>query len=243
MLMKTTKTFSRRQCHLALLGVSTAFSAWRANAQAVEGERTKRQYMELVVAEINERVAADRAEADRKRRELEASGGAAPLFVQLPTIKPFVDWDYYFIDQDLRWAPPQGSSLPPVRVPKGFVTDLASVPRIFWSKYPPIGRYAYAAVVHDYLYWVQTTTKDVADEIMMIAMRDAGTSEGTISDFKTALTLAGSGAWKSNCDARKAGDKRLLRVPPKDPLVSWASWRTKPNVLVDTGGSAACERT
>jgi hypothetical protein len=243
MLMETTKTFSRRQCHVMLLGVSTSLIAWRASAQSAEPERTKRQYMELAVGEISKRVADERAEANRKRRELEASGGAAPLFVQLPTIKPFVDWDYYYIDQDLRWAPASGSTLPPVRVPKGFVTDLASVPRPFWTKYPPVGRYAYAAVVHDYLYWVQTTTKDVADEIMMVAMRDAGTSESAIRDFKIALNLAGSIAWESNCTARKSGDKRLLRVPPTDPLVSWASWRTTPNVLGDTGGSAACERT
>lgn len=241
--MDTTMTFSRRQCHMMLLGVSTSFVAWRAYAQAAEPERSKRQYMELAVGEINKRVAEERAEADRKRRELEASGGAAPLFVQLPTIKPFVDWDYYYIDQDLRWAPASGSPLPPVRVPRGFVTDLASVPRLFWAKYPPIGRYAYAAVVHDYLYWVQTTSKEVADKIMMEAMRDAGTSESAIRDFKIALDLAGSIAWESNCTARKAGDKRILRVLPTDPLVSWASWRTSTGVLGDTGGSAECERT
>lgn len=36
-------------------------------------------------------------------------------------------------------------------VPKGFKTDFASVPRICWSVFPPYGRYAKAAVVHDFL--------------------------------------------------------------------------------------------
>ena len=36
-------------------------------------------------------------------------------------------------------------------VPKGFRTDLASVPRPFWSIIPPMGRYSQAAVIHDYL--------------------------------------------------------------------------------------------
>lgn len=36
-------------------------------------------------------------------------------------------------------------------VPKGFVTDFASVPRPLWSLIPTYGRYTKAAVLHDYL--------------------------------------------------------------------------------------------
>ena len=36
-------------------------------------------------------------------------------------------------------------------VPKGFMTDFASTPRILWSVLPPFGRYAKCAVLHDYL--------------------------------------------------------------------------------------------
>lgn len=39
-----------------------------------------------------------------------------------------------------------------VTVPKGFITDFASVPRILWSILPPTGRYTKAAVLHDFLY-------------------------------------------------------------------------------------------
>jgi len=38
-----------------------------------------------------------------------------------------------------------------VSVPIGFVTDGASVPRMLWWLFPPVGRYFLAAVVHDYL--------------------------------------------------------------------------------------------
>lgn len=37
-----------------------------------------------------------------------------------------------------------------VVVPKGFISDGASVPRALWSIYPPFGRYLEAAVVHDW---------------------------------------------------------------------------------------------
>jgi hypothetical protein len=36
-------------------------------------------------------------------------------------------------------------------IPDGFATDLASVPRFFWSLLPPDGRYEKAAVLHDWL--------------------------------------------------------------------------------------------
>ena len=38
-----------------------------------------------------------------------------------------------------------------IEVPAGFVSDLASVPRIFWPFLPPDGDYSQAAVLHDWL--------------------------------------------------------------------------------------------
>ena len=41
-----------------------------------------------------------------------------------------------------------------IKVPAGFITDFASIPRAFWDWIPPTGKYGKAAVVHDYLYVV-----------------------------------------------------------------------------------------
>lgn len=38
-----------------------------------------------------------------------------------------------------------------IKVPTGFITDFASVPRIFWSVFPPFGKYTKCAVLHDRL--------------------------------------------------------------------------------------------
>lgn len=38
-----------------------------------------------------------------------------------------------------------------LKVNAGYVTDFASVPRIFWSIFPPFGKYTKAAVLHDML--------------------------------------------------------------------------------------------
>ena len=35
-------------------------------------------------------------------------------------------------------------------IPKHYTSDGASVPRLFWSFYPPVGRYLLAALLHDW---------------------------------------------------------------------------------------------
>ena len=66
-----------------------------------------------------------------------------------------------------------------VYVPEGYLTDGASVPRIFWGLIPPWGIYGQAAVVHDYLCEFLSITVDGdplsitrkrADEIFLEAM-------------------------------------------------------------------------
>ena len=57
-----------------------------------------------------------------------------------------------------------------VQVPVGFATDYASIPRALWSFLPPTGTYAAAAVIHDWLYWTQTTTREEADQVFREAM-------------------------------------------------------------------------
>ena len=52
-----------------------------------------------------------------------------------------------------------------IKVPKGFVTDGASVPRPLWVFLPPIGRYFVAAVIHDYLWETGMVSMKEADLI------------------------------------------------------------------------------
>ncbi|WP_368941617.1 DUF1353 domain-containing protein [Citrobacter werkmanii] len=57
-----------------------------------------------------------------------------------------------------------------ISVPAGYVTDLASVPRFMWAIFPPHGRYAKAAIIHDWLYDNALWTKRKADRIFLDAM-------------------------------------------------------------------------
>jgi len=61
-------------------------------------------------------------------------------------------------------------ALESIEIPKGFITDFASVPRAFWMVIPPDGKYTQAAVLHDFLYFTQTHTRKEADKIFLEAM-------------------------------------------------------------------------
>jgi hypothetical protein len=62
---------------------------------------------------------------------------------------------------------------------------MASIPRIFWQVLTPQGRYAYAAVIHDYLYWTQTRPRAEADEILNFAMQDSNVNAVTVAVIYT----------------------------------------------------------
>ncbi|ENM1949528.1 DUF1353 domain-containing protein [Citrobacter braakii] len=52
----------------------------------------------------------------------------------------------------------------------GNVTDQASIPRLLWSVFPPHGRYAKAAIIHDWMYDNGLRTKKAADRIFLDGM-------------------------------------------------------------------------
>lgn len=61
-----------------------------------------------------------------------------------------------------------------IEVPAGNITDLTSVPRLLWALLPPNGRYAKAAIIHDYLYDNGLRTKAEADRIFLDGMKVLG---------------------------------------------------------------------
>lgn len=64
-----------------------------------------------------------------------------------------------------------------IKVPKGFETNFASIPRLFWSIYPPTGggtkgtKYGKASVLHDYLYDTKKYRRKECDKIFLEAMK------------------------------------------------------------------------
>ncbi|HEX8593852.1 MAG TPA: DUF1353 domain-containing protein [Pseudomonas sp.] len=139
----------------------------------------------------------------------------------------------YWLTRSISWIPDADSppNLEAVVAPVGFVTDFASVPSIFWSILPPDGLWAYGAVIHDYLYWDQSTTRDEADEILDACMKSFGVSRFKRLSIKTAVKLAGWAAWDGNRERKLRGEKRILKSFPNDPTITWEKWRHEPDVF------------
>lgn len=78
----------------------------------------------------------------------------------------------YYIDESARRVT--------ISVPKGFETDFASIPRIFWNILPPFGTYGKASIVHDFLYSVLSNdlqyTRADCDKVFLDAMGILGTN-------------------------------------------------------------------
>lgn len=197
-----------------------------------EAEAKKIEFMKSVVMKIN----ASYQEVEREKIEASNAGNKGAIFPKISRPIPFGDWDFYYLEDDLVWKPNLGSGLThTITVPKGFVTDLASVPRLLWFKYSPQGRYAYAAIVHDYLYWVQdpNISKEEADKILKAAMIDSGVPELTVKAFNLAVDKFGGSSWKKNTEAKKHGEKRILKIFPNDPLISWKDYKKNGIVFSD----------
>lgn len=83
-----------------------------------------------------------------------------------------------------------------IRVPAGFVTDLASVPRMFWSVLPLHCEYAKAAIIHDYLYSIGLCGKRYADDVFLEAMTVLGVGMWRRKLMYFAVRLFGRGNFR-----------------------------------------------
>lgn len=75
-----------------------------------------------------------------------------------------------------------------VEVPKGYKTNGANVPRIFWSIFPPNSpEYLSAVVAHDYL--CELKLYDLADEVLKHIMTKLGVAKWKIYCFYCACRV------------------------------------------------------
>lgn len=88
-------------------------------------------------------------------------------------------------------------------VPAGFVTDFASIPMGLWNLFPPLGRWARPAIVHDYLYdrggavGPRSYSRAQADAIFREAMAVVGVPAWRRSVMYVAVRVWGAGGWRS----------------------------------------------
>ena len=137
-------------------------------------------------------------------------GALAACRVTRPTVTQLVpDPPLFMVAHPLRYETPDRQHA--FVVPVGFVTDLASIPKgLWWWQSPHEGTLA-PAILHDYLYWEQSCTKDEADAVMYLAMHDVGlTGVRAEAVYRGIRTPFAQSAWDGNGAARRRGETRFF---------------------------------
>lgn len=175
--------------------------------------------------------AGEAAEVDRREEWLFKMMSGTKDVAGALQVQRFKD-PWYILLKPISWSPsPNQGSHRSVKVPRGFVSDFASIPREFWSLLRPDGEYAYAAVIHDWLYWVQVTSREEADAIFDNAMRDFHVDALSRVTITAAVRQFGESYWKENKRLKNLGEKRVLVDLPEDPTITWAKWKSRANVF------------
>lgn len=96
--------------------------------------------------------------------------------------------DFYFISAYYRMT---------IKVPKGFVTDLASIPKIPLVYEYLGGIIQREAVIHDYLYSTGEVTREMADMVLLEAMEVTGVPLSKRSLIYNGVRLGGASAYNT----------------------------------------------
>jgi hypothetical protein len=220
--MKGVVMTSRRQFLVNSASLALLSSAARAIASSPSSKFLGRQ-AESVPSEVSSEQWMNEWMNQTKRSE---SGN---LF-----LSRFVE-PMYFLTAPITWTPNEDQhGYERVTVPVGFVTDLASIPRTFYSALRPDGEYAYAAIIHDYLYWTQSRPRETADMIFKFAMQDFEVGPMTVGVIYKAVRVAGGASWDEDERLKRGGEKRILKIFPSAPNTRWANFKNNPQVFADS---------
>ena len=139
-----------------------------------------------------------------------AASAAAPAQQPIEPVdfRPFFDGMHWIVRQPLVYR--IGISQDSVTVPVGFVTDFASIPQALQAIIRANGPYILPAVVHDYLYWKQSCTREQSDRILLLGMIENQVREVHRVAIHDAVRIAGGFAWADNARERAEG----LRAHP-----------------------------
>jgi hypothetical protein len=152
----------------------------------------------------------------------------APRFAPIdpPALRPIGDAKNWMLVEPIVYR--VGHSSDSVIVPKGFVTDFASIPPALQSFISQLGPYLLPAVVHDYLYWEQSCSKSQADSLFLKAMTEMRVRRRDRAAMYEAVHVFGGSAWVSNARERSVGMPRVVPdsgVRPPEPLETWSQYR------------------
>ena len=144
-----------------------------------------------------------------------------------PGILAFSDRLYFMLDTELKWK--VGETQKKIVSPPGFVSDGASIPKVFWPLgLVPYGAHGRATAVHDYMYWSQQCSRKQADNIMLIALKESGVSIFTQWILMAGVRLFGRLAWNENARDRENDFSRLISLESAGKFMDqFTIWKPK----------------
>lgn len=131
-------------------------------------------------------------------------------FTKALVVTPLADGKSWVILSDFSYGVGTEDSDDRIVVERGFVTDFASVPQALWWAFPRCGKYGNAAVVHDWLYWVQTRSRKESDLVFLEAMIVLDVPVYKRLPMFWAARAFGWWAWLSNAMDRTGFHDRVL---------------------------------
>lgn len=113
------------------------------------------------------------------------------LSVEYPHLVPKLEENRYSLAQSIGIIyRDRGRSVKSVVVPYGFITDGASIPKLFWSSVgsPYCPRFITAAVVHDYMCREKWDVQEMSD-LFLLLLLDSQVGETRAALMETAVWL------------------------------------------------------
>ena len=139
-----------------------------------------------------------------------------------------------FLTKTIGWKPnsEQDKKFRQVDVPAGFVTDFADLPGDFWSLLVPDSKIIPAAIIHGYMYWSQSNSRDAADQTLKSALQNGEVDPAKADGIYNAARIEGGAPWAENGRLKARGEKRILKkFPPESEMITWGEWKKRAGVF------------
>ena len=130
-------------------------------------------------------------------------------FTDALVVSPLTDGRTWILLRPFGYVGTEGSG-DTVECMIGFMTDFASIPRLFGTVLPTWGKYGNAAVIHDWLNWSKQSPRPAADQIMLEAMGVLAVPSWQRYPIYWAVRIFGRMVWVRNAWDKEAGFESVI---------------------------------
>lgn len=98
-----------------------------------------------------------------------------------------------------------------IKIPKGYLTDFASIPRVFQGIFDAVNDVAPASIAHDWCYSIELFERSICDRILYDGLRVNGVGLLRAKTIWSAVRMGGWTSWRHD-PAEMYSDRELYRT-------------------------------